>query len=515
MTEPQIGQPSQDSWPSAEPRESAGHLTRRSVVGALAASAVVIPSTRGVAAQGDPSLLDGGRLQAGYGDRSLSPVEVAKAAFARIDALNPSVNAFVFVDRDGAVKAAEASATRWQKGKPLGPLDGVPVTIKDNIPWAGHPTRKGSRTSADGPSPESAPVVSRLLDAGAVILGKTCMPEFGWKGVGDSPLSGITHNPWNTKVTTGGSTAGGAAAAALNLGVLHVGTDGAGSIRIPSSFCGVFGIKPSLGRIPAVPAAATLHVGPLSRSVRDAAALLQTIAGADSRDMTSASAPLPDLLGTLDNGVRDLRIAWSPRLGYVKNLDPEVEAITERAAKSFSDLGAKVEQADPGFPDPAPILDPIWLTICWTAVRSVPEAKWGELDPALLALAMKGRSVSAADYGTALAARASLHAAMGRFNQNFDLLLTPTLACPAFETGHNTPPDGRFGDDWLNWAPYTYPFNLSWHPAASVPCGFTKDGRPIGLQMVGPYLREDIVFRAARAYEQAHPWPLTDVVKRG
>lgn len=492
-----------------------GGVTRRSVVGTLALASVAGSSTRVRAAQGDPSLLDATRLQAAYGERSLSPVEATKAVFSRIEALNPSINAFIVLDRDGAVKAAEASALRWREGKALGPLDGVPVTIKDNIPWAGHPTRKGSRTSADGPSPENAPVVSRLLDAGAIILGKTCMPEFGWKGVGDSPLTGITRNPWNTRVTTGGSTAGGAASAALNLGLLHIGTDGAGSIRIPSSFCGVFGIKPSLGRIPAVPAAATLHLGPVSRSVRDATALLQTVAGPDSRDMTSANGPLPDLLGTLDKGVKDLRIAWSPRLGYVKNLDPEVEAITEKAAKAFSDLGAKVEQADPGFPDPAPILDPIWLTICWTAVRSVPEAKWGELDPALLALALKGRNVSAADYGTALAARTSLHAAMGRFNQTFDLLLTPTLACAAFETGHNTPPDGRFGDDWLNWAPYTYPFNLSWHPAASMPCGFTKDGRPIGLQIVGPYLREDLVLRAARAYEQAHPWPFIDVPRNG
>ncbi|GLS47012.1 amidase [Methylobacterium brachythecii] len=458
-------------------------------------------------------MLDASRLRIAYGDRSLSPVEATKAIFTRIEALNPSINAFIVLDPGGALKAAQDSADRWREGKPLGPLDGVPVTIKDNIPWAGHPTRKGSRTSAESPSSENAPVVARLLAAGAIILGKTCMPEFGWKGVGDSPLTGITRNPWNTRLTTGGSTAGGAAAAALNLGVLHVGTDGAGSIRIPSAFCGVFGIKPSLGRIPAVPAAATLHLGPVSRSVRDAAVLLETVAGPDPKDMTSANGPLPDLLGTLDHGVKNLRIAWSPRLGYVKNLDPEVESITETAAKAFSDLGAKVEQVDPGFPDPTPILDPIWLTICWSAVRSVPEAKWGELDPALLALAMKGRSVSAADYSAALAARASLHAAMGRFNEKFDLLLTPTLACAAFETGHNTPPDGHFGEDWLNWAPYTYPFNLSWHPAASVPCGFTQDGRPIGLQVVGPYLREDLVLRAARAYEQAHPWPFIDVPK--
>jgi aspartyl-tRNA(Asn)/glutamyl-tRNA(Gln) amidotransferase subunit A len=462
----------------------------------------------------DPSLFNGAQLSSAYRDHSLSPADVVTAIFKRMASTEHAVNAFVLTDQEGALRQAEASAARWKSGNPLGPLDGLPVTVKDNIAVYGYPARKGSRSTPDTPVANSAPAAARLINGGAIILGKTCTSEFGWKGVGDSPLTGITHNPWNTKVTAGGSTAGGAAAAALNLGVIHVGTDGAGSIRIPSSFCGVFGIKPSYGRIPAVPAGPTLHLGPLTRSVRDAAALIQILAGQDSQDLNSLGTPVGDLLGSLDKGIKGMRVAWSPRLGYVENLDPEVEAITSRAARSFANLGATVEQVDPGFANPMPIFEPIWLTICWTNVREIPEARWNEVDPGLLALAMKGRNVSAADYATATGARAGLHAKIARFNERYDLLLTPTIATPAFEVGHDTPSSGKFGNDWLNWAPYTYPFNLSYHPAASVPCGFTRDGRPIGLQIVGPYLREDLILRAARAFEQAHPWLFIDTAKK-
>lgn len=495
---------------SSETESKRNGLTRRSFTAGLALAPLGASYARATNNPTDPSLFNGAQLISSYRDRSLSPTDVVTAIFKRISDVGPSVNAFVVTDQASAMRQAEASAARWKSGNPLSPLDGLPVTVKDNIPVAGYPARKGSRTAADTPVADSAPAAARLINGGAIVLGKTCMPEFGWKGVGDSPLTGITHNPWNTKVTPGGSTAGGSAAAALNLGVIHVGTDGAGSIRIPSSFCGVFGIKPSYGRIPTVPAGATLHIGPVTRSVRDAAALVQTLAGHDPQDLTSLNVPVGDLLGSLDNGIKGMRVAWSPRLGYIENLDPEVEAVTTQAAQSFAAMGATVEQVDPGFANPMPILEPIWLTICWTIVRGIPEARWNEVDPGLLALAMKGRNVSGADYATAIGARAGLHAKMALFNERFDLLLTPTLATAAFEVGHDTPPDGKFGNDWLNWAPYTYPFNLSYHPAASVPCGFTRDGRPIGLQIVGPYLREDMVWRAARAFEQAHPWPFID-----
>jgi aspartyl-tRNA(Asn)/glutamyl-tRNA(Gln) amidotransferase subunit A len=461
----------------------------------------------------DPTLLDGTALQAAYRSRALSPVEVATALLARIEALEPVLNAFIVVDRAGALAAAQASAERWARGEPLSALDGAPVTIKDNILWASHPMRRGSRTAPDTAATESAPAVTRLLSAGAVPLGKTTMPEFGWKGLGDSPLTGITRNPWDTRMTTGGSSAGAAAAAALNLGIAHLGTDGAGSIRIPASFCGVFGIKPSFGRVPAYPPsafAAVSHLGPLSRTVRDAAVLLQAVAGPHPSDITASHAVVPDLLAGLESGVRGLRIAWSPRLGYADRVDPQVEALTAAAARAFESFGAHVEEADPGFPDPIEILNPLWRTGAWAALRTIPEDRWSEMDPGFVRLAMRGREITGADFAMALNARGPLHAAMARFHERYDLLLTPTLATPAFEGGHDTPPDGRFGDDWLGWSPYSYPFNLSLQPAASIPCGLTREGLPVGLQVVGPMMREDLVLRAARAFEAAHPWAFID-----
>ncbi|HYF56906.1 MAG TPA: amidase family protein, partial [Salinarimonas sp.] len=379
--------------------------------------------------------------------------------------------------------------------------------------WAGHPTRRGSKTSSPEPIAENAPEVDRLLESGAVPVGKTTLPEFGWKGIGDSPLTGITRNPWDPRFTTGGSSAGAGAAAALNLGVLHLGTDGAGSIRIPASFCGVFGIKSSFGRIPVHPPSAfasVSHVGPLARTVRDAALLVQTLAGYHPNDMGSSHAPIPDLLGALESGVRGLRVAWSPGLGYVGRLDPEVERIAAGAARVFEELGAHVEAADPGFPEPIETLRTLWWSGAWAALQAVPEARWSEMDPGFVATALKGRAITGPDVLAALNARGSLHAGMARFHERYDLLLTPTLATAAVEAGHDTPPDGRFGDDWVAWAPYSYPFNLSHQPAATVPCGFTADGRPVGLQIVGPILREDLVLRAARAFEQARPWPFLD-----
>jgi hypothetical protein len=218
-------------------------LTRRTFTGGLALAPLGVSAARAATNPTDPSLFSGAQLVSAYRDRSLSPPDVVTAIFKRISDVGQAVNAFVVTDIEGAMQQAQASAARWKSGSPLGPLDGMPVTIKDNIPVAGIPSRKGSRTASDTPVVENAPAAARLIAGGAIVLGKTCMPEFGWKAVGDSPLTGITHNPWNTNVTTGGSTAGGSAAAALNLGVVHVGTDGASSVRISSAFCGVFGIS--------------------------------------------------------------------------------------------------------------------------------------------------------------------------------------------------------------------------------------------------------------------------------
>ena len=453
--------------------------------------------------------LDLAALADGFRGARFSPVETIEAALALAERVNPATNAFCLIDHDGALAAAQASEARWRAGMPLSPLDGAPFTIKDNILWKGRPARRGSTSSSTLPATENAPAVDRLLEAGAVPFAKTTLPEFGWKGLGDSPLYGITRNPWDTRTTSGGSSSGAAVAAALGVGPIHLGTDGAGSIRIPAAFCGVFGLKPSFGRVPAHPPspfAIVSHLGPLSRSVSDAAAILTAIAAPDHRDITALVTPPPNYLAGLAVGIRGLRIGWSPHLGYVQNLDQEVEALCSKAAAAFEQLGASVEEADPSFADPTEILRTLWRVGASSVLNAIPDATWPDLDPGFVSEGLAGRELTGAAFVIAANARNALYGAMARYHGRFDLMLTPTVASPAFEAGHNTPPDGRFGRDWLNWTPYSYPFNLSLQPAATIPCGLTSDGLPVGLQIVGPMGHDDLVLRAAYAFEQTYPW---------
>ncbi len=457
----------------------------------------------------DISQLTAGELTRLYRRRELSPVTVAQDALDRIARFQPAINAFVVIDDDGALAQARASEARWQKNEPLGLADGLPATIKDNIDVKGLVSRKGSATTPDTPAAVDAPAVARLREQGAVILGKTTLPEYGWIGVCHSPLTGITRNPWNRERTTGGSSGGAAAAALLNLGVLHLGTDGAGSVRIPAAFTGVFGIKPSYGRVPSYPASpftVLAHQGPLTRTVTDAALMLSVIGRPDVRDTTAWNTPAPDFRIGLEEGVCGLRVAWSPRLGYVKELDPEVEAAATKAAQLFADLGAKVEETDPGFAEPLDILHAVWDSVAATIVDAVPPAEQGKMDAGLRRMAEAGRRISLADYLAAHVRRTALAEHMRRFHERYDLLLTPQMPIPALEAGRVTPADGRFGEDWINWSPYTYPFNLTQQPAASVPCGFSPDGLPLALQIVGPPRNDALVLRAARAYESAQPF---------
>jgi len=444
-----------------------------------------------------------------YRRRELSPVEVVRDALARIERFEPKINAIVLTDREGALAQACAAEARWAMGEPKGLVDGVPATVKDNI-WAkGWPTRKGSAITGSEPAPEDAPAVARLREQGAIFLGKTTMPEFGWIGVCHSPLTGITRNPWKLSRTTGGSSGGAVAAAILNLGALHLGTDGAGSLRIPSAFTGTFAIKASFGRVPAYPASpftVLAHTGPITRTVTDNALMLSVIAQPDLRDMSAWNTPAPDFRIGLEDGVRGLRIAWSPRLGYVKKLHPEIEAATAKAAQRFTELGAIVEEADPGFAEPIEMIRTIWDGVSSSVVDAVPEAERAKMDPDFVKLAEKGRGATLAKYLAAYQARADLANAMVRFHARYDLLLTPQMPLPALEVGHVTPPEGGWGDEWIGWSPYTYPFNLTQQPAASVPCGFTSDGLPIGLQIVGPMRSDALVLRAARAFESLQPF---------
>jgi aspartyl-tRNA(Asn)/glutamyl-tRNA(Gln) amidotransferase subunit A len=451
-------------------------------------------------------------LVAAYRRKDISPVEVTRAVLDGIERFDSDVNAFCVVDGAGAMDAARAAEGRWQRGEPAGLVDGVPSTVKDIVLAAGWPTLRGSRTiDRDQEWRDDAPATARLREHGAVLLGKTTTPEFGWKGVTDSPLTGITRNPWNTDLTPGGSSGGGAAACALGLGALHVGTDGGGSIRIPAGFTGVFGIKATFGRVPAWPASpfgTVAHVGPLTRTVADSALMLNVICAPDPRDWYALPADNRDYLLGLEDGVRGLRIAFSPDLGYA-NVDREVAAAVAKAAAVFADLGANVEEVAGPFESPAECFRVHWYAGAAALVSRFDGEQRELLDPGLVEIAAEGAALTTADYLQAMADRAAIGERMSRFHETWDLLLTPSLPIPAFEAGSEYPRTGTFAR-WRDWTPFTYPFNLTQQPAASVPCGFTAEGAPIGLQIVATKYAEALVLRAARAFETVHPFVMPE-----
>ena len=443
-----------------------------------------------------------------YAARRASPVEALRAVLARVERLNPRLNAFCLVDEPAALAAARASEARWQSGAPMGELDGVPVSIKDLILTRGWPTRRGSATvDAAQAWDEDAPATARLREAGAVLFGKTCTPEFGCKGETNSPLTGITRNPWNPAHTPGGSSGGTAAAVAAGMGPLSVGTDGAGSVRIPAAFCGNFGLKPSFGRVPAHPLSpfgSVAHLGPHTLSVRDAALMMNVLKRPDARDWTSLPFDASDYLQGLDDGIRGLRIAFSPTLGYARHVHPEVAAAVEAAVHQLEGAGAIVEAVDPGFEDPLDITTGLWFVGAWTVWNGLTPAQQAVTDPDFRAEAELGARLSALEVQRLNLRRGTLGSLMRQFMQRFDLLVTPTVAIPAFEAR----PAGQMTmtpEAMLGWTPFSYPFNLTQQPACTIPCGLSSGGLPIGLQLVGPMFGDAQVLRAARAYEQLRP----------
>jgi aspartyl-tRNA(Asn)/glutamyl-tRNA(Gln) amidotransferase subunit A len=443
-----------------------------------------------------------------YRSRVASPVEATRAVLARIERLNPVVNAFVHLAADTALASARASEARWTRGEPCGALDGVPMSIKDLILVAGMPTLRGSRTIDPSQVWDvDAPVAARMREAGAVILGKTATPEFGCKGETNSPLTGITRNPWNPERTAGGSSGGTAAAVASGMGPLSVGTDGAGSVRIPAAFCGNFGLKPSFGRVPAYPLSpfgSVSHLGPHTMSVADAALAMNVMKRPDARDWTSLPADDVDYTRGLDDGIRGLRIAFSPTLGYAKNVNPEVAAAVAAAADQLADLGAHVEHVDPGFDDPLDITTGLWFLGAWTVWSGLTAAQQDVADPDFRAEALLGERLSALDVQRLNLRRGALGTHMRVFMQDWDLVVTPAVSVPAFvarPAGHSPMNPAAM----LGWTPFSYPFNLTQQPACTIPCGLTADGLPIGLQIVGPMFGDALVLRAARAYETVRP----------
>jgi aspartyl-tRNA(Asn)/glutamyl-tRNA(Gln) amidotransferase subunit A len=447
-----------------------------------------------------------------YRSKQVSPVEIMTATLDRIDRLNRLHNAFVMIDREAALGDARASEERWRRGKPNGFIDGLPVTVKDLIIVKGMPTRRGSRTTDPAPSEEDGPPVARMRQHGGVFLGKTTTSEFGWKAVTDSPLTGVTRNPWDARLTPGGSSGGAAVAAALGLGILHLGTDGGGSIRIPASFCGVFGFKPTFGVIsvhPHSPALSLWHQGPLTRTVSDAALMLTVMAGPDIRDWYAGPELNIDYRNRLDDGVHGCRIAYSRTLGYGK-ADPEVVSLVDKAVGALAGLSAQVEEIEFTLDDPISIMQPLWSVALALGVASMTTEQRALVDPPLLDLAEPGFRLSALEYRRLEQARENFGRRMAMLHAKYDLLVTPQLATTAFAAGHEVPPESQM-KRWWEWSPFTYPFNLTQQPAAAVPCGFTQSGLPVSMQVVGAKFADALVLRAARAYEAAHPFVLPPV----
>jgi aspartyl-tRNA(Asn)/glutamyl-tRNA(Gln) amidotransferase subunit A len=433
---------------------------------------------------------------------------VTEAVLGRIERLNPSLTAFVTVTHERARDDARRAEAAYRNGD-AGPLAGVPVSIKDITPTKGIRTTRGSLIDQDWVPDEDPPLVERLYAAGAVMLGKTNTPELGWKGDSGNRVVGPTHNPWRHGLTAGGSSGGAAAAVAAGLGPLAHGTDGAGSIRIPAAFCGVFGLKPSFGLVPMWPISAVgdvAHHGPITRTVRDAALMLDVMAGADPRDRFSWSSGADHLAACERTDLRGLRVAWSPTLGYAA-VAPDVAARAAVAAGRFADLGAEVEEADPGLPDPWEIAGVMWTCAMGGYFRGRMDAVGDLLDPGLRRVVERAARYSGADLAAAQQARNAYCDGMRRVFERYDLLLTPTLPVTAFAAGLDEPPRDDDRDETpLDWTPFTYPFNLTGQPAVTVPCGVADDGLPVGLQIVGRWHDDASVLRAAAAFEAAAPW---------
>ncbi|MDR6289881.1 aspartyl-tRNA(Asn)/glutamyl-tRNA(Gln) amidotransferase subunit A [Inquilinus ginsengisoli] len=458
----------------------------------------------------DPALLSAAELSGLYASGRLSPVEATQASLGRIERLDARVNAICGIYPEEALASARQSEARWREGRPLSPIDGVPTTVKDLLLTRGWPTLRGSKTiDPAGPWDQDAPAVARLREAGAVLVGRTTTPEFGWKGVTDSALTGITRNPWDLTKTPGGSSGGAAVAAATGMAALNIGTDGGGSIRIPAGFTGIFGHKPSFGRVPAFPLSpfgTVSHLGPMTRTVRDAALMLSVLAQPDPRDWTALPFPPTDFTQGLEDGVRGLRVAYAPTLDGAP-VDPEIAASVAKAAEIFARLGARVETVTLDLPDTGPVFRTHWFVGAATLFTGISEEKQALIDPGLRRAAAEGAAIPLLDYTRAVMARGRMGVRMNHFHQDWDLLLMPTLPIPAFAAGQDLPlaPDGSY---WADWTPFTYPFNLTQQPAASVPCGLTSAGLPIGLQIIGPMFQDGLVLRAARAFEAAQPWAL-------
>ena len=435
----------------------------------------------------------------GFATGALSPIRLAQASHDKALA-HAELNFIRLRDRDAIAADAAASEKRWRSGQPLGTLDGVVVTIKDNCLVSGMTTTWGSKVKQIDAT-EDSPPVARLREAGAIILGLTTLPEWGWKGVTDNPLTGITRNPWMPSRTSGGSSGGAAVAAALGVAALNLGSDGAGSIRIPASFCGVFGFKPTFGVVPAYPLSALPELvtyGPITQTVEDAEIMLDILRAPDWRDWIATT---PVLQRRKDGSAP--RIAYSRTLGFA-TVDQDVLDVTSRAVQSLREAGWEIEEIDHVFDDPWDIVRPLYFGGLGYMVGAIEQAARADMDPNLVS-SLQMRPSSDEIYAAAIA-RQALGRTMNHFHQRFDLLLTPQMPLTAFEAGRDFP-EGRGMSNWFQWNPFTYPFNLTQQPAASLPCGLSASGLPVGLQVVGRRFSDLDILSFCRQFEEVFPFP--------
>jgi len=451
-------------------------------------------------------------LVAGFRRREFSPVEVARAVLAHVELWERHLCALYLLRPERVLEQARASEQRWLSGQPLGPLDGVPVTVKDNIATQGDPLPLGTAATEQVPAAADAPPAARLRETGAVLLAKTTMPDYGMLSSGLSSFHPLTRNPWDLSKTPGGSSAGAGAAAAAGYGPLHVGTDIGGSLRLPAGWCGVFTLKPSLGRIPIDPPYMGRAAGPITRTVADAALAMQVLARPDARD--SMSLPWQDIaweqVEVGADRLRGLRIGLLLEAGCGLPVEPEVRSAVERAARTFEQAGARVELMRPfmtqGMLDG---MDHFWRMRSYADLQALPAARRSRVLPYLQRWAESAAGMSGEAVFRAFSQFHATRVAAVSACRAFDFVLSPVAPVPAFDAQLPSPTNDPLRP--LEHIGFTVPFNMSEQPAASVHCGFTRDGLPIGLQVVGQRFDDLGVLQVARAWEllrePMRPWP--------
>jgi aspartyl-tRNA(Asn)/glutamyl-tRNA(Gln) amidotransferase subunit A len=453
-----------------------------------------------------------------FGKGQLSPYEMTRAIVDNIAVLNPHINAFCWLDTDAALKAARESEARWKRGEPLSQLDGITFTVKDLSMTRGWPTRRACLAiPAEGPWEEDAPSVARMREAGAVLLGKTTVPEFGASHVTQSKLCGVTRNPWNLKNTPGGSSGGAAASVIAGMGTIALASDAAGSIRGPAAMTGTFGLKTTFGRVPDYPSSylgSLAVVGPITRTVEDAWLCMNAITRHDSRDSYGLPPEQPDLpLPDVDKGLAGIRVLFSPTLGFAE-VEPETAGIVREAVHRLERLGARVDEVDHVMDDPS---DALWTIMSAGVANAFRVFDFSEADAALMTArlvgtAERGRKLGMLEYKAACERREWLGARMRELHERYDLIVTPTLAVPAVGAENEESIEPRYAGI-ANRAPFNLPFNLTKQPAASLPVGLTADGIPVGMQVVGPLYGDRTVLAACMAYQAAFPFAVPDLMK--